>query len=220
MVDILIIEDNLELGSILKDILIGAKYTVQHVLSGEDGLDYYRQKGCKLVILDVILTNISGLEVCSKIREQDNVPILMITAKITKEDKLKGITLGADDYIEKPYDIDLLMAKIDGIFKRKYQTVNIVDGNIIVNKIMRKVEVEGTELSLSVKEYELLLFLLENKGVVLRKELIFNKIWGFDSFSEIQTVTVHIKWLRSKIEVDPKNPKRIITIWGVGYRFE
>lgn len=220
MVDILIVEDNIELANILKEFLITNGYTVEHVLSGEDGLDYYKQKGCKLLLLDVILSNISGLEVCRQIREDDNVPIIMITAKITKEDKLNGILLGADDYIEKPYDIDLLIAKIDGIFKRKYQMDMISYDNISINRKLHAVYIDEREISLNLKEYELLLFLLDNKGIVLKKEIIFNKIWGFDSFSEMQTVTVHIKWLRDKIEIDPKNPRKIITIWGVGYRFE
>lgn len=220
MVDILMIEDNLEIGTILKDFLIASGYTVQHFLSGEDGLEYYRENSCKLLLLDIVLNDISGLEICRLVREEDNLPIIMLTAKITKDDKLTGIKLGADDYIEKPYDIDLLIAKINGIFKRKFQIDIIQHGNISINKELRCVQIDNQEISLNGKEYELLLFLLENKGVVLKKELIFNRIWGFDSFSEIQTLTVHIKWLRSKIEIDPKNPKKIITIWGVGYRFE
>ena len=220
MVDIVIIEDNIEIGSMLKDFLIEAKYTVKHFLSGEDGLAYYKQNGSKLLILDIVLKSMTGFEVCRQIRKEDNVPILMITAKITKEDKMKGITLGADDYIEKPYDIDLLLAKIEGIFKRKYQSEKLFDGNITINKKTRVSLIDDKELILSVKEYELLVFLIENKGVVLKKELLFNKVWGFDSFSELQTLTVHIQWLRNKIEIDPKKPKRIITIWGVGYRYE
>lgn len=220
MVDILIIEDNIELGTILKDFLTKEGYTVKHFLSGEDGLAYYYKNSCKLLLLDIILTNITGFEVCRQIREVDNVPILIITAKITKEDKLKGIRLGADDYIEKPYDIDILLAKIQGIFKRSYQIDTIEDGTILVNKKTRIVIVNNNIINLTNKEYELLVLLLENKGVVLTKEFLFHKIWGFDSFSEIQTLTVHIKWLRNKIETNPTSPKRIITIWGIGYRFE
>ena len=167
-----------------------------------------------------MLPGLDGYSVCAKIRESSNAHILIVSAKTEKEDKLKGLNLGADDYIEKPYDIDILLAKIKGIFKRKYGLDEIVEGNIKLNTVTNRLYVDGKELAVTVKEFELLRLLIENKGVTLKKEYLFNTIWGSDSESEMQTLTVHIKWLRQKIEKDPKHPKHIITEWGVGYRFE
>ena len=175
--------------------------------------------GAKLIILDIMLTGIDGFAVCKKIRENSNTPILIVSAKTEKDDKLNGLILGADDYIEKPYDIDLLLAKINGIFKRKYSLDEVHDGNLRLNKVNRVAYKNGELLELTAKEFELLLLLIENKGKVLNKEYIFHQVWGADSFSEPQTLTVHIKWLRQKIEENPGKPKRILTVWGVGYQF-
>ena len=144
---------------------------------------------------------------------------MIVSAKTEKEDKLNGLFLGADDYIEKPYDIDIMLAKIKGIFKRQYSMDDITDGNLRLNKVNRTAYKENQPLELTAKEFDLLLLLIENKGKVLKKEFIFRQIWGSDSFSEPQTLTVHIKWLRQKIEENPKSPKRLLTVWGVGYQF-
>ena len=161
-----------------------------------------------------------GFYVLEKIRRSSNTPILIVSAKTEKEDKLNGLNLGADDYIEKPYDIDIMLAKIRGIFKRQYALDEITDGNIRINKAGRVVYKNEKELEMTTKEFELLLLLMENKGRALSKEYIFEQVWGSDSFSEQQTLTVHIKWLRQKIEDSPKNPKKIVTVWGVGYKYE
>ncbi|MDE6746716.1 MAG: response regulator transcription factor, partial [Oscillospiraceae bacterium] len=176
--------------------------------------------GARLIVLDIMLPGMDGFGVCKKIREESNVPILIVSAKTAKEDKLNGLDLGADDYIEKPYDIDIMLAKISGIFKRRYAACEIVDGDLCINKVSRTVYKNGEQLQMTAKEFDLLLLLAENKGRALSKEYIFNQIWGSDSFSEQQTLTVHIKWLRQKIEEAPKNPKRILTVWGVGYKYE
>lgn len=218
--DILIVEDNEEIGGLLSDFLEAEGYDAYLALSGEEALQVYEEEGAKLVILDIMLPGMDGFAVCSKIRENANTPIIIVSAKDAKEDKLNGLMLGADDYIEKPYDIDILLAKIEGIFKRRYSSDEIVDGNIRLDKIGRHLYVDGKEVTTTSKELDLLVYMLENKGKVLPKEELFNKIWGFDSESELQTLTVHMKWLREKIEKDPKNPKRIQTVWGVGYRFE
>lgn len=218
--DILIVEDNEEIGGLLSDFLEVEGYDVYLALSGEEALEVYAQEGAKLVVLDIMLPGMDGFAVCSKIRENANTPIIIVSAKNAKEDKLNGLMLGADDYIEKPYDIDILLAKIAGIFKRRYSSDELVDGNIRLDKVGRHVFVDGKEVACTAKEQDLLLYMMENKGKVIPKEELFNKIWGFDSESEPQTVTVHIKWLREKLEKDPKNPERIQTVWGVGYRFE
>ncbi|MCI8718633.1 MAG: response regulator transcription factor [Lachnospiraceae bacterium] len=220
MTDILIIEDNKEIADILCDFLRVEGYSVKVCDTGEQGIIFFEQEKAKLVILDIMLPNIDGFSVCKKIREHSNTPILIISAKTEKEDKLSGLILGADDYIEKPFDIDILTAKIQGIFKRRYQSSELVSGDIRLDKQRRIVYRKGKTITMTVKEFDLLQFFMENSGKTLSKELIFNKIWGFDSFSEPQTLTVHIKWLREKIEEQPKAPKHILTVWGVGYRFE
>ncbi len=220
MLDILIVEDNKEIGTLLCDFLRKENYVVSVAQTGEKALELYEKYGAKLILLDIMLPGIDGFAVCSKIRESSNTHILIASAKNEKEDKLKGLNLGADDYIEKPYDIDILLAKIRGIFKRKYAMEKIVEGNLTLNTVQRTLFVDNSPVDVTEKEFELLKLLMENKNVTLKKEYLFNTVWGSDSDSELQTVTVHIKWLREKIEKDVKSPRHIITEWGVGYRFE
>ena len=220
MTDILIVEDNKELADLLCDFLRAENYTVSVAETGEKALSLYEKYGARLIVLDIMLPGIDGFAVCRKIREESNTPILIVSAKTDKEDKLNGLVLGADDYIEKPYDIDIMLAKISGIFKRRYALDELIDGEIRINKVSRTVSKNEVPLELTAKEFDLLLLLIENKGQALSKEFLFNQIWGSDSFSEQQTLTVHIKWLRQKIEDDPRSPKRILTVWGVGYKYE
>ena len=220
MIDILIVEDNKEISNLLKDFLEKENYIVSIAEKGEKALTLYEKYGSRLVLLDIMLPGIDGFNVCSKIRENSNTPIIILSAKTGKEDKLNGLTLGADDYIEKPIDIDILIAKVKGIFKRKYDHEKIVDGNLELNVMKQTLKVESKEYELTSKECELLKIFLENKNTTLKKEYLFNTIWGSDCETEFQSLTVHIKWLREKIEKDPKNPKHLLTVWGVGYRFE
>ena len=220
MIDILIVEDNKEIGELLESFLRKENYVVSVADSGEKAMKLFDMYGAKLVILDIMLPGVDGFAVCSKIRETSNAHILIASARIDKDDKLKGLNLGADDYIEKPYDIDILLAKINGIFKRKYAQEIITEGNLSLNTVSQSLSVDGKDVVVTAKEFELLKLLIENKGVTLKKEYLFSNIWGSDSESELQTLTVHIKWLREKIEEDSKKPKHIITVWGVGYRFE
>ncbi|MCM1498233.1 MAG: response regulator transcription factor [Clostridium sp.] len=220
MADIIIVEDNEEIGGLLADFLEAEGYDTYLALSGEEALELYAEEQAKLVILDIMLPGMDGFAVCSKIRENANTPIIIVSAKEGKEDKLNGLLLGADDYIEKPYDIDILLAKVNGIFKRRYSMQEIVEGNIRLDKVGRHLYVEGQEIAVTAKELDLMIYLMENKGKVLSKEELFHKIWGFDSDSEPQTLTVHIKWLREKLEKEPKKPQHIQTVWGVGYRFD
>ena len=219
MIDILIVEDNKELALLLCDFLRAENYTVSVAESGEKALSLYEKYGARLIVLDIMLPGADGFAVCSKIREQSDTPIIIVSAKTEKGDKLNGLIIGADDYIEKPYDIDILLAKIRGIFKRRYALDEITDGNIRLNKIGRTAYINDVKTELTAKEFELLLLLVENKGKVMDKEYLFNRIWGSDSFSEPQTLTVHIKRLRQKIEADPKNPQKLLTVWGVGYKY-
>lgn len=219
MTDILIVEDNRELAGLLCDFLRAENYVVSVAENGERALRLYEQYGARLVVLDIMLPGMDGFAVCEKLREQGDTPILMVSARTEKEDQLAGLLLGADDYIEKPYDIDIMLAKIKGIFRRRYSLDEISDGDIRMNKIKRTLYKNDVPVNVTAKEFDLLLLLLENKGRTLKKEYIFRQIWGSDSFSEQQTLTVHIKWLRQKIEDDPKNPKKIVTVWGVGYQY-
>lgn len=220
MIDILIVEDNQEIAVLLADFLRKEHYVVSIAGTGEKALELYEKYGAKLVILDIMLPGMDGFAICCKIRESSNTHILIASAKTNKDDKLKGLNLGADDYIEKPYDIDILLAKIKGIFKRKYAMEEITEGKLILNTVKHTLFVDGNKTDVTEKEFELLKILIENKHITLKKEYLFNSVWGSDSESELQTLTVHIKWLREKIEEDPKKPKHIITEWGVGYRFE
>lgn len=220
MTDILIVEDNKELADLLCDFLRAENYTVSIADTGEKALSLYEKYGARLIVLDIMLPGIDGFAVCRKIREESNTPILIVSARTEKEDKLNGLVLGADDYIEKPYDIDIMLAKIGGIFKRRYALDEITEGAIRINKESRMAYKDDVPLDLTAKEFDLLTLLMENKGKTLSKEYLFGQIWGSDSFSEQQTLTVHIKWLRQKIEDNPKKPQRIQTVWGVGYKYE
>ncbi|MBR6475081.1 MAG: response regulator transcription factor [Lachnospiraceae bacterium] len=227
MADILVVEDNMEMGTLLCDFLNAEGYTTEHCTDGADAMDMFVSSGAKLVILDIMLPHLDGFGICKKIRETSNTPIIMVSAKNMKDDKLKGLLLGADDYIEKPYDIDILIAKVKGVFSRRYSTDAFSDSFLRIDKLKKtvkvlngKAEAAKKETELTQKEYELLSLLVENIGKTMNKDFLFNKIWGIDSDSEQQTLTVHIKWLRQKIEEDPKNPKHIVTVWGVGYRYE
>ena len=220
MVDILIVEDNNELCGLLCEFLRAEGYVVSSADTGEKALSLYEKYGARLVLLDINLPGIDGFAVCKRIRAKENTPIIILTARSDKEDKLNGIVLGADDYIEKPYDIDILIAKIKGIFKRRLAIDSVTDGDITLDLVHGTATKNGVPLTMTAKEFELLHMLIENKGQTLTKQMLFDRIWGADSESEPQTLTVHIKWLREKIEPDPKNPTRILTVWGKGYRWE
>lgn len=220
MPDIIIVEDNKEIGTLLCDFLRRENYTVSLADTGEKGLSIFEQYGAKLLVLDIGLPGLDGFSVCSRIRETSNTHILIASAKTDKESTLKGLQIGADDYISKPFDVDILIAKINGIFKRKYAREEIICNNLKLNTVMQTLTVEGKAVSVTEKEFQLLRLLVENKGITLKKDYLFNSVWGSDSESEPQTLTVHIKWLREKTEKDPKKPEHIITVWGTGYRYE
>lgn len=220
MLDIIIVEDNEQIGNLLCDFLRKENYTVSVCSTGEKALEVFEKYGCKLIVLDIMLPGLDGFAVCSKIRETSNAHIIIASAMNDKDSKLNGLYLGADDYVEKPYDIDILLAKIKGIFKRKYAVEELIDDNIVLNTVNKTLTVDGTKKEVTEKEFDLLKLLMENKNTTLRKDYLFNNIWGSDSDSEMQTLTVHIKWLREKIEKDPKKPVHIMTVWGTGYRYE
>ena len=220
MIDILIVEDHTEIAELLTDFLRAENYVVSIAENGEKALSLFDRYGARLVLLDLMLPGIDGFAVCEHIRKTADTPILILSAKTQKNDKLDALKLGADDYIEKPYDIDILLAKIDGIFKRRYAQDLLVSGDLTLNRANHTAEQNGELLEMTAKEFELLLLLIENAGKTLTKDYLFNRVWGSDSESEPQTLTVHIRRLREKIEEDPKHPQRILTVWGVGYQFQ
>lgn len=224
MKDILLVEDNRELAELLQAFLEKDGFSVHSVPTGEEASAYLEENGVKILLLDIMLPGMDGFAVCRAVREKGNIPILIMSARAGKDDKLNGFGLGADDYMEKPVDPDLLTAKVRALMQRTYgaRTKNdyLVSGGLTIDRNSRKVYREEREVELNAKEYELLLLFAENPGRTLHKEYLFDHIWGLESFSENQTLTVHIKMLRSKIEDDPREPKRIQTVWGVGYRYE
>ena len=219
MTDILIVEDDKELAGLMTDFLRTEGYIVSAVESGERALELFDRYGARLVVLDINLPDVNGFAVCSKLRENTDTPILIVSARTDKEDKLNGLDLGADDYIEKPYDIDILLAKIKGIFKRRYQRQILSASGVTLNLADRSAEIDGKPAELTAKEFDLLTLLIENQGKALKKEYLFSTVWGSDSGSELQTLHVHINRLRQKLGEDPKNAKRLLTVWGVGYKF-
>lgn len=223
MTDILLVEDNDELTGLLKAFLVDSGYSVLRADRGEAAVRYARRGSVRLMILDIMLPGMDGFAVCRAVRAEQNVPILIMSAKSEKQDKLMGYELGADDYMEKPVDPEILTAKVNAILQRtegSKEAAVISSGEITVDQETRTAYLKNRPLELNVKEYELLLLFVQNAGKTLRKEYIFGKVWGADSFSESQTLTVHVKMLRGKIETCPREPRRIVTVWGVGYRYE
>ncbi|MBQ9540892.1 response regulator transcription factor, partial [Ruminococcus sp.] len=184
MTDILIVEDDKELSSLLTDFLRAEGYTVSAVENGERAVQLFERYGARLVVLDINLPDMNGFAVCSKLRENADTPILIVSARTDKEDKLNGLDLGADDYIEKPYDIDILLAKIKGIFKRRYQRSMLSASGVTLNLASKTAEIDGQPVQLSAKEFDFLALLIENQGKTLKKEYLFSTVWGSDSDSE------------------------------------
>lgn len=223
MNDILLVEDNEELAELIMAFLRRDGYTVCWVTTGKGAVSYMENHSVRLMLLDIMLPEMDGFAVCRAVRKQHNLPILIMSARSGREDKLSGYELGADDYVEKPVDGEILSAKVRALMQRAYgsrQKGPLVSGDLAIDLESRCVSLKGKPVELNVKEYELLLLFVRNPGKTLRKEFLFDRIWGSDSFSESQTLTVHVKRLRSKIEDNPREPKRIRTVWGVGYRYE
>ena len=219
MTDILIVEDDKERADLLTDFLREEGYVVSSVNSGERAVHLFERYGARLVVLDINLPDMNGFAICSKLRENTDTPILIVSSRTGREDKLNGYDLGADDYIEKPYDIDVLIAKIKGIFKRRYQHDILSADGVTLNLADKTAVIDGKPVELPSKEFDLLALLIENQGKVLKKSYLFGTVWGSDSDSELQTLHVHINRIRQKLGDDPKNAKRLLTIWGVGYKF-
>ena len=228
MSKILIIEDEEAIADLEKDYLELSEFEVDIENAGDTGLARALAEDFDLVILDLMLPGIDGFEVCKRIREVKNIPVLMVSAKKEDIDKIRGLGLGADDYITKPFSPSELVARVKAHMARYERLVgsNVVENDIIeirgikIDKTARRVWINGEEKQFTTKEFDLLTFLAENPNHVYTKEELFREIWEMESIGDIATVTVHIKKIREKVEVDTSKPQYIETIWGVGYRFK
>lgn len=228
MSKILIIEDEEAIADLEKDYLELSGFEVEIQNNGNVGLQEALSKDFDLIILDLMLPGMDGFEVCKRIRDEKNVPILMVSAKKDDIDKIRGLGMGADDYMTKPFSPSELVARVKAHMARYDRLVgsspksnDIVEiRGLRIDKTARRVYVDGEEKNFTNKEFDLLTFLAENPNHVFTKEELFRKIWGMESIGDIATVTVHIKKIREKIEYDSAKPQYIETIWGVGYRFK
>ena len=228
MSKILVIEDEAEIADLEKDYLELSGFEVTVENRGDSGLSTALNNEFDLIILDLMLPGTDGFDICKKIRETQNIPILMVSAKKDDIDKIRGLGLGADDYMTKPFSPSELVARVKAHLSRYERLVGAgqkPENDIIeirglkIDKTARRVYVDNVEKQFTTKEFDLLVFLAENPNHVYSKDELFRKIWNMDSIGDIATVTVHIKKIREKIEFDTSNPQYIETIWGIGYRF-
>jgi DNA-binding response OmpR family regulator len=220
---VLLVEDDLTLQQTLAYNLEKEGYVVAVASNGPSGLDSARVQSPDLIVLDVMLPELDGLSVCRILRREMEVPIIMLTARSSEVDKIIGLDSGADDYITKPFSLGEFMARVRAALRRqpKPATPNTLEsGDLLLDLVSRKVYRDKTEINMSYKEFDLLAELMRNQDVVLSRDLLLTKVWGYDYYGESRTVDVHIRWLREKIEETPSKPKRITTIRSVGYRFE
>ena len=228
MANILIIEDEIAIAELEKDYLELAGFQVEMVHDGKKGLEEALNGEYQLIILDLMLPILDGFEICKQVREEKDIPILMVSAKKEDIDKIRGLGLGADDYMTKPFSPSELVARVkahlaryDRLVKNHVRENEIVEiRGMKIDKTARRVYVNEEEKILTTKEFDLLSFLAENPDRVFTKEELFREIWDMESFGDIATVTVHIKKIREKIEEDASKPQYIETIWGKGYRFK
>ncbi len=228
MSKILIVEDEESIAELEKDYLELSGFQVETEKQGDTGLKRALEEDFNLVILDLMLPGVDGFEICKKVRETKNIPILMVSAKKDDIDKIRGLGMGADDYMTKPFSPSELVARVKAHLARYQRLVNsnVKENDIVeirgikIDKTARRVWINGEEKNFTTKEFDLLTFLAENPNHVFTKEELFREIWDMESIGDIATVTVHIKKIREKIEFDTAKPQYIETIWGVGYRFK
>ena len=225
---VLIVEDELAIAELEKDYLELSSFEVEIETDGEKGLKLGLTEEFDMIILDIMLPGVDGFEICKQIREKKDIPILMVSAKKEDIDKIRGLGLGADDYITKPFSPSELVARVKAHLERYRRLVssNTQENDVVeirglkIDKTARRVYLNGEEKAFTTKEFDLLTFLASHPNRVFTKEELFNKIWDMESLGDIATVTVHIKKIREKIELNTAKPQYIETIWGVGYRFK
>lgn len=224
---ILIIEDDQSIAALERDYLEIEGFRVEIASEGREGLDAAFHRDFDLIILDLMVPNINGFEICKQIRKETNIPIMMVTAKYEDIDKIRGFGLGADDYIVKPFSPSELVARVKAHIDR-YERLTQADiskdeihvRGLQINLASRQVYIDGKEMTFTTKEFDLLTFFAKHRNQVFSKEELFERIWGLDSVGDNATVTVHVKKIRKKIEKDTSNPQYIQTMWGSGYRFK
>jgi len=229
---VLLVEDDRTLLDVLKYNLTKEGHDVITACDGVEALNVARDKKPDLIVLDVMLPKLDGFEVCRILRRETTTPILLLTAKASETDKVVGLELGADDYMTKPFSMREFLARIKSMLRRaemmkmvessaKETTPSIIKvGGLEIDFARHKVSQSGTTIDLSPKEFDLLAFLLKNREQVFSRDQLLEKVWGYDYAGDTRTVDVHIRWLRQKIEVDPANPKHLLTVRGIGYKFE
>ncbi len=234
MTTILVVEDEISLREALTYNLVRQDYTVEAVGDGAVGVETARRIKPDLILLDIMLPGLDGFEVCRILRQEMSVPILMLTAREDEIDRVIGLEIGADDYITKPFSMRELLARVKAHLRRERiirDDVNteqkkqsddkkLIFGNLLIDETRHEVLLKGKPLALKPKEFELLLFLAQNRGRALTRDYLLERVWGWDFTGNTRTVDVHIRWLREKIEEDPSKPERITTLRGSGYRFE
>lgn len=219
---ILVVDDESRMRKLLKDFLVKSGYEVLEAEHGEQAVDLFMKvKDIALIILDIMMPKMDGWQVCREIRKESNVPIIMLTAKSSEADELKGFELGVDEYISKPFSPKILVARVEAVLRRSNAAAPdevIRVGEITIDKSAHQVTVDGNVVELSYKEFELLTYFAENQGIALSREKILNNVWNYDYFGDARTIDTHVKKLRSKL--GEKGGEYIKTIWGMGYKFE
>ncbi len=218
-ITVLVVDDEARMRKLVCDFLQKKGYRFVEAEDGEQAIDrFFERKDIDLVILDVMMPKMDGWAVCKEIRQYSNVPIIMLTARSEERDELLGFKLGVDEYISKPFSPKILMARIDAILRRTGQDEEAVSlGGIVIDKKAHLVTIDGTPVDLSVKEFELLSYFMDNRGVALSREKILNNVWNYDYYGDARTIDTHVKKLRSKMGTKGEYIK---TIWGMGYKFE
>lgn len=217
---ILVVDDEARMRKLVKDFLTNKGFAVIEAVDGEEAVDvFFAQKDIALVLLDVMMPKMDGWEVLRTIRKYSQVPVIMLTARSEERDELQGFSLGVDEYISKPFSPKILVARVDAILRRSnvVSTENMDVGGICIDKAAHQVTIDGREIELSYKEFELLSYFVENQGIALSREKILNNVWNYDYFGDARTIDTHVKKLRSKMG---KKGDYIKTIWGMGYKFE
>lgn len=225
MTRILIVEDEESLSDPLSYLLGKEGFEVEVVADGLDAVVQFDRSGADLILLDLMLPGQSGTEVCRQIRQRSNVPVIMLTAKDSEIDKVVGLELGADDYVTKPYSARELVARIRAVLRRQGEPEELISATVQAGPVRMDIErhvvsVNGEAVSLPLKEFELLEMLLRNSGRVMTRGQLIDRVWGSDYVGDTKTLDVHVKRLRSKIEPDPSSPRYLITVRGLGYKFE
>ena len=228
MKKILIIEDEKSIAELERDYLEINGFDTEMVLTGDEGLRLALTGDYDLILLDVMLPNIDGFEICKRVRSVKDVPIILVTAKKEEIDKIRGLGLGADDYLVKPFSPNEMVARVKAhlsryerlMMRQKPESHEIYIRGLIIDSSARRVFVNNQEVVFTTKEFDVLTFLAAHPNQVFSKDHLFERIWGFDSAGDVSTVTVHIRKIREKIEHDPSNPDYIETVWGAGYRFK